>query len=97
MEITKEINPLPVQTGALHQEDRSHLLREFLSLTLEASPPNDSTKEQQMAQILGNLVKAKFLSAEDSYRLKDRLLDHDRLDQAIDHRIEIILKKRCLI
>lgn len=81
------------QTSAI-QEDRSHLLKDLATLSLEAAHGLQKMSDQQVSQVLSGLVRSKLMSADDSYVLKDRLLDRDAIDRAIDFRIEAALRRR---
>jgi hypothetical protein len=79
------------------QEDRSNLLKDLTNLSIQAAYGVQRLNDQHVNQVLSGLVRAKLLSADDSYLLKDRLLDRDTLDRAIDSRIEAALRRRGVI
>ena len=72
--------------------DRTQLLRDTVTIVMEAAHGLQKVSEPQLAQILSSLVKSKLLSAEDSYRLRDRLADTQAFDKVLERRI-----KRALI
>lgn len=88
-----QANTAALQTG----EDRGPLLRDLTSLSLEAAHGVQKINDQQMNQVLSGLVRTKLMSADHSYLLKDRLLDTEALNRALDHRIEAALKRRNLL
>lgn len=53
--------------------------------------------ENQISQMLGNLVRTKLLSADDSYRLRDQLLDGGHFEKAFNDRVERILRKSGIV
>jgi len=75
-------------------EDRSALLRDAVTLTMEAAHGLQRMNEQQIGNMLGSLVRTKLLSADDSYKLKDRLLNPDEFERALDRRIQASLNRR---
>jgi hypothetical protein len=78
-------------------EDRSHLLKDLATLSIEAAHGVQKLNDQQVNQVLSGLVRTKLMSADHSYLLKDRLMDNDAVTRALDHRIEAALKRRGLI
>ncbi|MDB5036857.1 MAG: hypothetical protein JWQ35_385 [Bacteriovoracaceae bacterium] len=85
----------PILTAS--QEDRTKLLKEIATITLEATNGIKKINDQQVSQILGGLVRTKLLSADDSYLLRDRILDTAYLDNALDQRIEAALRRKGIV
>lgn len=85
------------QTTSAHQEDRSQLLKDAIGITMEAAYGLQKLNEQHISNVLGGLVRSRLLSADDSYRLRDQLMDGESFQKAVDHRIEVTLKRRGLL
>jgi len=86
-----------VSFGHAVAEDRLHLLKEVFSAALATAHGAPNLSEQQVSQLMSGLVKARLLTADDSYRLQDRILDRAVLDRAIDMRIEGGLRAKGVI
>jgi hypothetical protein len=84
-------------TSTTTNEDRSTLLRDAVSMTMEAAHGLQKLNEQYVGQVLGTLVRSKLLGAEDSYRLKDRVLDQNYFEQALDSRVQAALQRKGII
>ncbi|PIR21766.1 MAG: hypothetical protein COV44_11445 [Deltaproteobacteria bacterium CG11_big_fil_rev_8_21_14_0_20_45_16] len=65
-------------------------------MAMDATYGMKNFDEQQMSQTIGELVKIKLLSAEDSYRLRDMMSDRTRIDRIIDRHIDKILQRRSI-
>ena len=78
-------------------EDRSSVLRQLIQSSVDTLVGFQKLNEQQFHQTLGALVRTKALNADDSYTLRDQLQKTDYFENALDSRIEVILKKRGLI
>lgn len=78
-------------------QDRSPLIVETVTMAMNAAYGTKTNEDQQVARVLGELVKTKLLSAEDSYRLRDQLNDSESLSRLIDKRIELALQRRAAI
>ncbi|MBN8555547.1 MAG: hypothetical protein J0L93_08895 [Deltaproteobacteria bacterium] len=78
-------------------EDRSTLLCDAVNMTIEAAHGLQKLNEQTVSQILGNLVRSKLLGAEDSYHLKDQILDHTQFEKALDSRVATVLLRKGLV
>ena len=72
---------------------RMDLLNELLKTAAESAFGAHQIDEKRVAQLLGESVKSRLFTAEESYRLKDKILDSSHLDRAIDRRIEIALRQ----
>ena len=91
--MTEQVEIGAIDTGP----DRSELLRNTVQLSIQAVFGLARLDEQQVSQLLGSLVRSKLLTADDSYRLRDRLLDSTALTRYLDSRIEASLRKRGII
>ncbi len=78
-------------------EDRTELLKDAVNLTMEAAYGLQRLDEQQINQLLNGLVRTKLLSADDSYRLRDQLMNEDAFARALDNRVEEVLKRKGLV
>jgi len=70
---------------------RLDIIKELLETAVQSAYGTHELDEKRVAQLLGDSVKSRLFTAEESYRLKDRLLDSSSLERAIDRRIEIAL------
>lgn len=77
-------------------ENRSNLLKDFIHLSYSSLFSGDESREIAMNQTMSQMVKARLLSADESYALKDRLSDKIHFDSALDFRIEAILQRKGL-
>ncbi len=68
---------------------RLDIIKELLETAVQSAYGTHTLDEKRVAQLLGDSVKSRLFTAEESYRLKDRLLDSSTLERAIDRRIEI--------
>ncbi len=68
---------------------RLDIIKELLETAVQSAYGTHALDEKRVAQLLGDSVKSRLFTAEESYRLKDRLLDVSTLERAIDRRIEI--------
>lgn len=76
------------------QDDRSTLLREVFSAALSTAHGVQQHQEQQISQLMSGLVRAKLLTADDSYKLQDQILDKNLFERSIETRIEESMKQR---
>lgn len=75
--------------------DRIQILEELMETAIHATLGSHQMDENRISQLLGESVKSRLFSAEESYRLKDKLVDQGRhLDRLIDLRIESILRQK---
>lgn len=74
--------------------DRSLLIQKIIKAAFDAAHGVQSIDEQSLMQTLGELVKSKLLTAEDSYALRDRLLDTSRFDKLVEARVKNAREKR---
>ncbi|MGA0162884.1 MAG: hypothetical protein ACO3LE_01350 [Bdellovibrionota bacterium] len=74
--------------------NRIELIRQVISIALNSTYQNEAIDEQKLMNLLGDLVREKLLSAEDSFKLRESLLQTRRLDSYIDSRIDSHLKKQ---
>jgi polyhydroxyalkanoate synthesis regulator phasin len=79
------------------EHDRSDLLKEAVALTMAAAHGLQRLSENQISQMLGNLVRTKLLSADDSYRLRDQLLDSGHFEKAFNDRVEASLRRAGIV
>jgi len=86
-----------IHTASAIHEDRSQLLRDAAQLSMEAAHGAETANDQQIGQILGSLVRTKLLSADDSYKLRDRLMDSKGFERNLGGRIEAILKLKGIL
>jgi len=77
--------------------DTATPIERIVEMATETSFGRKSFSDQQITETLGELVKSRLLTAEDSYRLRDQLTDLDRFDQFLGERLTAILQRRCLI
>ena len=85
------------QNRGEHQNEsknRVELINQSIRLAMDAAYGQPLENEQQITEVLGGLVREKLLSAEDSYRLRDQLLDREALHRLIDRKIETALARR---
>lgn len=75
-------------------QDRTTLLKDVVSMSMAAAYGLQKLDEQQAAQVISGLVRTRLLSAEDSFRLRDELMNDRRFQMAIDSRIESALKRK---
>ncbi len=85
-----------VQTSTIN-DDRSGLLGEAVQIAMDCAHGSRPSNEQQVSQVLGNLVRSKLLSADDSYRLRDQLMDTTSFENLVNARIEVALRRRGLM
>ena len=71
---------------------RLDLISELFQTAANSAFGMHQIDETRVAQLLGESVKSRLFTAEESYRLKDKILDSSHLDRAIDRRIEITLR-----
>lgn len=74
--------------------DRSGLLKETIDIAMNSAFGSQNPDEQKVSQVLGDLVKTKLLTAEESYALRDKLLDSEAFDRFLTERVTAVLKKR---
>lgn len=84
-------------TAPTTSADRSQLLHEAISMTMSTAYGIQRLNENQIGQVLGNLVRSKLLSADDSYKLRDQLLDPSIFEKALDERVEANLRRKGVI
>jgi len=82
-------------TASVNSE-KSQLIGKICQMAMDATYGMKNFDEQQMSQTIGELVKIKLLSAEDSYRLRDMMGDRSRIDRIIDRHIDRILQRRSI-
>ncbi len=73
---------------------RAEMIQQLVSLALRTTFDGKGIDEQSLMNLLGGLVREKLLSAEDSYKLRDQLLQNRGLDSYIDSRIQYHLKNQ---
>jgi len=76
--------------------EKTQLIGKICQMAMDATYGMKNFDEQQMSQTIGELVKIKLLSAEDSYRLRDMMSDRTRIDRIIDRHIDKILQRRSI-
>ena len=79
------------------ENNRAELIANTIQIAMDAAYGASTVNEQNIAHVLGELVRAKLLTAEDSYRLRDQLNDREFLDRILDQRIHLALRRRSLI
>lgn len=78
-------------------DDRLNLLQETFAAALDTAHGLQKLNDQQIAQLMSGLVRAKLLNADDSYKLQDAILNRAQFDQTIDHRVEEVLRSKGVV
>jgi len=73
---------------------RTQLILKSVQLAMDAAYGKELNNEHEITEVLGGLVREKLMSAEDSYRLRDQLLDRRAIDRLIDRQIDKALLRR---
>lgn len=85
-------------TGSIAQQQgnsvRTQLILKSVQLAMDAAYGKTLQNEQEITEVLGGLVREKLMSAEDSYRLRDQLLDRKAIDRLIDRQIDRAFLRR---
>jgi len=79
------------------QDERATLLREVFSAALSTAHGVQQHQEQQISQMMSGLVRAKLLTADDSYKLQDQILDKSLFERSIETRIEESLRNKGIL
>lgn len=86
------------RTQSETEDDRLQLLQRLVSAAVDTAHGTTHLNEQQISELLSGLVRFKLLSADDSYKLKDRLSDQNKNNSlVIEERIESALRRRGII
>lgn len=88
---TTTVNTVVNTVATSNLSTRLEIIKELLETAVQSTYGTHAPDEKRVAQLLGDSVKSRLFTAEESYLLKDRLLDSSSLERAIDRRIEIAL------
>lgn len=64
---------------------------------MEASHTGSGVTEQRVAEILGELVRNKLLTAEESYAFRELLLQNNNIESKLDERIQEALNRQGIV
>lgn len=85
-----------VEMSPDNSTNRSALIQKIIGAAFDAAHGIQNMDEQNLMQILGEAVKSKLLTAEDSYTLREQFLNTSKFDELISSRVSQILEKRGL-
>lgn len=80
--------------GTAPTTNRIELLSKSMKMVVDSAFGSQNMSEQEITQTLGELVKSKLLSADDSYSLRDRIMDQESFTRSIDRRVNTALKRK---
>lgn len=84
----------PSSVAPQYKSNRSILIQRALHAAMDATYGTQQLTEHELNQLLGELVKAQLLTADQSYQFRDLLFDRGRFARYVDQRAKEVIRDR---
>jgi polyhydroxyalkanoate synthesis regulator phasin len=76
------------------ESNRNSILQSVVEAAMKVTMGLQRLSEQEIGQLMSGLVKSKLLTAEDTFRLRDQMMDPDLFFKAIDRKIDLYVSRQ---